>query len=997
MREISTPIDILDDPNAGNGELAKWILPLILPEFNARILREKQSQHLLQDNVARLAGNLQATTSNVAALGEALQTQWEALAALARGHGELTNDMRRLQALIESVVGGVADVAREQAAAHGAVQDSAQVMRTTIEALQQGQKTVQSEIEMVVDTTKQTIAALSATAAEQTAVRETVGRVMEQVTGIEAKQNALGEAAQTHEQTTTAAVTALAGRHEQLANDVRHLHELTQSVVGGVADVAREQAAARGAMQDSAHAVRMTVEALQQSQKTLQSEIEKMVDTTRQTVATVTATAAEQTAVRETVGRMMEQMTGIEAKQNALGEAAQAHEQTTTTAVTTLAGRHEQLANEVRQLHEATQSVVGSVADVTREQAAVHGALQDSTQVMRTTTEALQQGQKTLQSEIEKVVDTTRQTIATVTATAAEQTAVRETVGRVMEQVTGIEAKQNALSEAAQAREQTTTTAVTTLADRHEQLANEIRQLHELTQSVVGSVADVAREQATAHGALQDSTQVMRTTAEALQQGQKTLQTEIEKVVDTTKQTIAALSATAAEQTAVRETVGHVMEQVTGIGAKQNALGEAAQTHEQTTTAAVTALAGRHEQLANEVRQLHELTQSVVGNVADVTREQAAVHGTLQDSTQVMRTTAEALQQGQKTLQTEIEKVVDTTKQTIAALSATTAEQTAVRETVGRVMEQVTAIEAKQNALGEAAQAHEQTTTTAVTTLAGRHEQLATEVRQLHELTQSVVGGVADVAREQAGVRGALQDSTQAMRATIETLQQGQKTLQTEIEKAVDTTRQTITALTATAAEQTAGHEITRRMIGKVANAAMAALAMGHGRLTGDVPLLQASTQTVGDPSPLEAGPLGPTEEENCCQTLPAATAITHGEQIRYEVGPDRDNLGFWNNANDWAEWEVDITRPGRFKVTAEIAALASGRFEVVCADQKLAGSAPTTGDYARFQKVEIGLVELTSPGKTRVAVRPVPEGWQPMNLKSLDLVPLTQAAQFEG
>jgi hypothetical protein len=379
----------------------------------------------------------------------------------------------------------------------------------------------------------------------------------------------------------------------------------------------------------------------------------------------------------------------------------------------------------------------------------------------------------------------------------------------------------------------------------------------------------------------------------------------------------------------------------------------------------------------------------VAGGIADVTREQAAVRGAVQDSIKVVSTTAEAIQQGQRTLQTEVEKIADTTKQTSAALAATAGEQTAAHETVRRVMEEVTGVGARQTALNEAVQAHGQAITGAAATLAGGHEQLAGDVRRLHELTQTVVGSVADVAREQTGVRGAMQDNAKVLSATIETIQQGLRALQTEIEKMVETTRQTIAAVTATAAEQTTGQEITRRMIGEVANAAMAALAAGHGRLTGDVPQLQASPQTVDAPRSLEVGPPVPTDEGDHSQRLHAAKAITHGEQIRYEIGPDRDNLGFWTNASDWAQWELDIARPGRFKVTAEIAALASGRFQVIFGDQKLDANAPNTGDYARFQKVELGTVEFTSSGKTSVAVRPVPEGWQPMNLKLLDLVPL--------
>jgi hypothetical protein len=157
-------------------------------------------------------------------------------------------------------------------------------------------------------------------------------------------------------------------------------------------------------------------------------------------------------------------------------------------------------------------------------------------------------------------------------------------------------------------------------------------------------------------------------------------------------------------------------------------------------------------------------------------------------------------------------------------------------------------------------------------------------------------------------------------------------------------------------------------------------------RIVDEVEQLRTLVPTGGRQGPLDVEPPVPVEAGDNSTRLRATQAVTHGEQIRYEAGPDRDNLGFWTNANDWAEWEVDIARPGCFKVTAEIAALAGSRFQVVLADQTLEGSAPNTGDYGRFQQVEVGAVELTSAGKTRVAVRPIPEGWQPMNLRSLDL-----------
>ncbi len=121
--------------------------------------------------------------------------------------------------------------------------------------------------------------------------------------------------------------------------------------------------------------------------------------------------------------------------------------------------------------------------------------------------------------------------------------------------------------------------------------------------------------------------------------------------------------------------------------------------------------------------------------------------------------------------------------------------------------------------------------------------------------------------------------------------------------------------------------------------------------------------------------------------SLPAAEAVTHGQTIRYEGGADKDCLGFWTDAGDWAQWDFTVNRPGRFKIVAEIAATGSGRFLVTLGNQRLEGKAPVTGDYTHFRKLELGTLELTL-GKASLAVRPIPEGWQPMNLRSLELVP---------
>jgi len=121
---------------------------------------------------------------------------------------------------------------------------------------------------------------------------------------------------------------------------------------------------------------------------------------------------------------------------------------------------------------------------------------------------------------------------------------------------------------------------------------------------------------------------------------------------------------------------------------------------------------------------------------------------------------------------------------------------------------------------------------------------------------------------------------------------------------------------------------------------------------------------------------------------LPASEARVHGDQLRYESGSQRDNLGFWFNPTDWADWEFNITRPARFDVEAQVAAPEAASVELQVKGQKLQSEAPATGDYGIFKWTRIGTVAISAKGRTTVSVRGVSEGWHPLNLKAIRLTP---------
>jgi hypothetical protein len=89
-------------------------------------------------------------------------------------------------------------------------------------------------------------------------------------------------------------------------------------------------------------------------------------------------------------------------------------------------------------------------------------------------------------------------------------------------------------------------------------------------------------------------------------------------------------------------------------------------------------------------------------------------------------------------------------------------------------------------------------------------------------------------------------------------------------------------------------------------------------------------------------------------------------------------------------DWEFKVTRPGRFEVSAEIASLEKASLQISVGDSKTSGAAAPTGDYGKFKVAKFGVIEIPSTGKATLTVRPVKEGWHPLNLKAVRLKPAT-------
>jgi alpha-L-fucosidase len=114
--------------------------------------------------------------------------------------------------------------------------------------------------------------------------------------------------------------------------------------------------------------------------------------------------------------------------------------------------------------------------------------------------------------------------------------------------------------------------------------------------------------------------------------------------------------------------------------------------------------------------------------------------------------------------------------------------------------------------------------------------------------------------------------------------------------------------------------------------------------------------------------------------TLSPESAVAHGEiKIEQKAG-GKDNIGFWMNAADFVEWTFKAVRPGKYEVSAEVAAPEATSLDIVIGTQKVRAAVPQTGDYAKFQKATLGALTLQ--------LKPAGE-WKPINLRGLEIRPV--------
>jgi alpha-L-fucosidase len=99
-------------------------------------------------------------------------------------------------------------------------------------------------------------------------------------------------------------------------------------------------------------------------------------------------------------------------------------------------------------------------------------------------------------------------------------------------------------------------------------------------------------------------------------------------------------------------------------------------------------------------------------------------------------------------------------------------------------------------------------------------------------------------------------------------------------------------------------------------------------------------------------------------------------------------NIGFWKNPEDTVSWTLRADHDGKYLVQIEASSPSAGAVLLVQGLGKLAYSIPKTDNLDSFQSAKVGEVVLKKGNTFTLTLRPVPEGWNLVNVRKVELTP---------
>lgn len=110
--------------------------------------------------------------------------------------------------------------------------------------------------------------------------------------------------------------------------------------------------------------------------------------------------------------------------------------------------------------------------------------------------------------------------------------------------------------------------------------------------------------------------------------------------------------------------------------------------------------------------------------------------------------------------------------------------------------------------------------------------------------------------------------------------------------------------------------------------------------------------------------------------------------RLQVEQRGDVPNIGFWDDPNDQAVWNVRGLAPGAYEITARCASLADTDLAIGVAGHTITAHLAATGSWDDYRTISFGTVQIERPGTVQVVVRAAdPTKWKPVNLQWVRMV----------
>jgi alpha-L-fucosidase len=114
------------------------------------------------------------------------------------------------------------------------------------------------------------------------------------------------------------------------------------------------------------------------------------------------------------------------------------------------------------------------------------------------------------------------------------------------------------------------------------------------------------------------------------------------------------------------------------------------------------------------------------------------------------------------------------------------------------------------------------------------------------------------------------------------------------------------------------------------------------------------------------------------------------GSHLQLEKKDGKTYIGNWANPGAWVSCTFRISQPGRFKVQADMASENRSKLSWNLSQQTgTSVSLEETQGFKDYEIREMGTLEISEAGTHTLEFRPVNDGWNPINLRTVRLIPL--------